>query len=322
FIGSYLVEQLVEEGARTVIVDNLETGRLANMAAVQGKVEFHEADVTNLGLCRELLQGADAVMNLAAQAPGVGHSHRHHVELLGRNLQIASAVLEAARQAEVPRVLVVSSSCVYPDDAPVPTPELAAFTAEPERVNSGYGWAKRYAELQGLHYAERFGMEVAIARPFNAYGTRDLASGARSHVIPALIERLLSDSKELLVWGSGEQTRSFIHARDVAAGLRLLSERHALADPVNVGHDKETSIRELVALLMELAEVEKKVVFDRTKPEGCRRKAADMTKFRQVTGGYEPETSLQAGLKEMIEAHRARSFMAEGEIDRFAQMRG
>ncbi|MCK4375779.1 MAG: NAD-dependent epimerase/dehydratase family protein, partial [Candidatus Brocadiae bacterium] len=134
---------------------------------------------------------------------------------------------------------------------------------------------------------------------------RDLASGERSHVIPALIERLLSDAPELVVWGSGEQTRSFVHARDVATGLRLVTERYAVCDPVNVGHDRETSIKELVSLLMNLSGLRKEVVFDTSKPEGCQRKSADMTKFRKVTGGFQPGTELRQGLLEMIEAHRS-----------------
>ncbi len=307
FIGSYLVEQLVAEGAGVTVLDNLESGRLSNLSAVADRIAFHHADVTDTVLCREAFAGHDVVMNMAASAPGVGHSHTHHGELLGRNLQIGSAVLEAARQARVPRFLVVSSSCIYPDDAPVPTPELPALTGEPERVNAGYGWAKRLLELQARHYADRSGMQIAVARPFNAYGARDLASGGRSHVIPALIERLLSDAPELVVWGSGDQTRSFIHARDVAAGLRLVTERFAGCDPVNVGHDRETSMRELVALLMDISGTPKKVVFDTTKPEGCRRKAADTTKLRAVTGGFAPTTGLREGLAEMVEAHRQRA---------------
>jgi nucleoside-diphosphate-sugar epimerase len=305
FIGSYLVEQLVAEGALVLVVDNLESGRLSNLTAVADRIEFRWADVTDLVLCRRLFAGADVVMNMAASAPGVGHSHRHHVELLGRNVQIGSVVLEAARQAGLERALVVSSSCVYPHDAPVPTPELPAFTGEPERVNSGYGWAKRYVELQARHYADRFGMAIALARPFNAYGERDLGHGERSHVIPALVERLLSDAPVLTVWGSGWQTRSFVHARDVAAGLRLITERYPVCDPVNVGHDHETSIAELVELLMELSDVRKEVVFDTSQPEGCRRKAADVRKLRRVTGGFEPATDLRAGLLDMIRAHRA-----------------
>ncbi len=305
FIGSYLVEQLVSAAAQVTVVDNLETGRMCNLDDVRDSISFREGDITSLNFCREVFSGQDIVMNLAAQAPGVGLSHVNHVLLLGRNIQIGSVVLEAARQESVGRVLVVSSSCVCPDDAPVPTPELPAFTGEPEQVNFGYGWAKRYQELQAYHYSRAFGMAIAIARPFNAYGGRDLAHGERSHVIPAVIDRLLSSAPELVVWGSGRQTRSFIHARDVATGLALITERYAECDPVNVGHDHETSMAELAELLMEISGVRKKIVFDTSKPEGCLRKSADMRKFREVTGGYEPATDLRDGLREMIEAHQA-----------------
>jgi GDP-L-fucose synthase len=194
---------------------------------------------------------------------------------------------------------------VYPDVAPVPTPELPVFTGEPERANSGCGWAKRYLEVQAHYYAENFGMEIAIARPFNAYGGRDLGDGDRAHVIPALIRRILSPAPVLVVWGSGNQTRSFIHARDVATGLRLLTEHYAVCDPVNVGHDREITIKVLVVLLMELLGIQKKAIFDTSKPEGCLRKSADMAKLQKVTKGFEPQTDLRAGLIEMIEAHKA-----------------
>ena len=304
FIGSYLVEQLVAEGACVTVVDNLESGRLSNLGEVKNDITFLQGDVTDIDFSREVFDGKDVVMNLAARAPGVGHSHTHHVELLGRNVQVGSAVLEAARQAGVARVLVVSSSCVYPDDAPVPTPELSVCTGEPERANSGYGWAKRALELLARNYAKNFGLQIAIARPFNAYGARDLASGETSHVIPALIRRLLSNAPQLVVWGSGRQTRSFVHARDVAAGLRLLTEHYAVCDAVNVGHDHEVAMCDLAEMLMLLSGITKTVVFDTSKPEGCLRKSADMTKFRQVTNGFEPQTDIKQGLVEMIEVHR------------------
>lgn len=303
-IGSHMVEQLVEFGARVKVVDSMETGRMEFLDHVIDQIEFVEGDITDMPFCRKVFQDQDVVLNLAAQAPGVGHSHLNHVSLLGRNAQIGAVVLEAARAEGVNRVLIVSSSCVYPDDAPVPTPELPLFTGEPEIVNSGYGWGKRYNELQAMHYAERFDMAIAIARPFNAYGPRDLAKGGKSHVIPALIERLLSPEPVLTVWGDGTQTRSFIHARDVATGLLLVTERHAVCDPVNVGHDHETTMAELVEALMEAAGIKKELFFDTTKPVGCLRKAADMTKFRRVTGGFTPVTNLMDGLGEMVAAHR------------------
>jgi GDP-L-fucose synthase len=294
----------VGAGARVTVVDNLESGSVANLARVRSQIEFIEGDVTDLAQCREWFDGQELVLNLAAQAPGVGHSHLNHVGLLGRNLQIGSVVLEAARAVGVRRVLVVSSSCVYPDDAPAPTPELPVFTGEPERANSGYGWAKRYQELQAMHYAQQFGLEIALVRPFNAYGGRDLGKGERSHVIPALIERLLADSPEVVVWGSGNQTRSFIHALDVARAMLAATESYAVCDPLNLGPERETSMRELIHLLMDLAGVRKRVVFDTTKPEGAKRKGADVTKLRRVLPGFTEKIGLRTGLLEMIDAHR------------------
>ncbi|MCF7854102.1 MAG: NAD-dependent epimerase/dehydratase family protein [Candidatus Pacebacteria bacterium] len=155
------------------------------------------------------------------------------------------------------------------------------------------------------YYYEHFDMQIAVARPFNAYGARDIGRGEKSHVIPAIIERLLSPDPTLVVWGSGTQTRSFIHARDVAAGLALITEKYACADPVNVGHDHETNMAELANLLMDVSDIHKPLYFDTSKPEGCKRKSADMTKFRRVTEGFEPEAALRHGLAEMVEAHRA-----------------
>jgi len=304
FIGSHLVEQLVAAEAEVTVIDNLESGRRSNLSGVENAIAFIGADVTEMSVCREAFAGKDVVMNLAAQAPGVGFSSTHHEELLGRNVLIGSAVLEAARQADVGRVLVVSSSCVYPHDAPVPTPELPVYTGEPEQVNLGYALAKRMLELQATCYAEQYGMAIALARPFNAYGARDLDSGERAHVIPALIEKLLADAPQLVVWGSGRQTRSFIHARDVARGLMLLTEYHAVCDPVNIGHDREIALHDLVVMMMELSGIRKEIVYDTSKPEGCARKSADMTKLRQVTGGYEPQTDIRDGLAEMIDAYR------------------
>jgi GDP-L-fucose synthase len=105
--------------------------------------------------------------------------------------------------------------------------------------------------------------------------------GERSHVIPAIIARILSDDPELVVWGSCQQTRSFIHGKDIATGLRLITEHYAVCDPVNLGHDKEITIRNLVEMLMELTGIHRKIIFDTSKSEGSFRKCAHMTKFRQ-----------------------------------------
>lgn len=304
FIGSYLVEQLVEEGASVTVVDNMEKGSLDNLESVLGEIKVVEADLRDRQACEEACAGADIVMNLAARAYGLEYSNSHHGEMLTANALVGLNLLEAARTNDVERYLVVSSSCVYSDDAVVPTPEDQVFTRSPEEANQGYGWAKRVLELQAAYYSREYGMQIAIARPFNAYGPRDSWAGEKSHVIPALIKKLLQEGEEIVVWGSGNQQRSFIHGRDVAGALRLLTERYAVGDPVNIGDDQDISIRDLVFRLMRILGVNKRVIFDTARPEGCPRKSANMEKLRKVVDAAWPSISLDEGLKEMADWYR------------------
>lgn len=300
FLGSYLTELLVEEGAQVLVVDNLARGRPGNLEQVRDKISFVQTDLRHLDQCKRLCAGRDVVLNLAAPAFGVEYSSAHHGEMLTDTVLIGFCLLEAARLQGVRRFLVVSSSCVYPDDAGVPTKEEEGFRGLPESANIGYGWGKRLVELQGQFFAKEFGMEVAIARPFNAYGPREPLEDAKAHVIPALIRKILDGDDPVVVWGSGNQTRSFVHCRDVALGLKLVAEHYAVADPVNVGHDHEITINELVDRILKATSRRPQVIFDASKPEGASRKSADVTKLRRVTGGFSPRITLDEGLPETI----------------------
>lgn len=302
FIGSYLVELLLADGADVVAVDDLSRGNVNNLASVRNDVELLELDMRVPECARKACRGRDVVLNLASPVAGVQYSATHHGAMLTGATTIAATVLEAARLEGVGRYLYCSSSCVYPDDCAVPTPETDSERGSPESLNEGYGWGKRFGELQAVYYAREYDIEVAIARPFNSYGARQHidADIDRAQLLPALIGRILRGDDPLLVWGSGNQTRSLTHGRDTALGLKLVCERHAVADPVNVGHDVETSVRELVELLLNVTGRAPKVVYDTTRPEGSPRKAADVTKLRRVTG-FVPQTDLRAGLAEMVD---------------------
>lgn len=305
FIGSYLVEQLVAAGARVRVVDNLERGRLENLATVRNNVEVVNADLRSLDVCERNCRDMEVVLHLASKAYGLSYSGSHHGEMLTDNLMLNTNVLEACRRAGVMSVLATSSSCVYPDDALVPTPESEeSLLAEPERVNAGYGWAKRMLELQAKYYHREYGLEVKIARPFNAYGPRDYYVEGYAHVLPSLVMRVLRGENPIVVWGSGHQTRSFVHARDFATGLRLIAEKAPSAVPVNIGHDRETSIRDLLEMILAVTGEKRDVLFDTSQPEGATRKSCDPSRLRTVTG-FAPEITLESGLPETIEFYRA-----------------
>lgn len=301
FLGSYLVEELVQDGAQVVVVDTAGPGQLRGLTSVLEAVEFIPGDLLDLGACVKLTGGMDVVFNLAGKTSGIGYSAAHQGELFTVNSLLSLNLLEAARRNGVPRLLVVSSSCVYPDDAPVPTPEIAVNTGTPEAANEGYGWAKRVAEMQAQYYAREHRMEIAVVRPFNPYGKRYRWEGDRSHAIPMLVKKICDGDDPVVVWGSGNQRRNFIHARDTARLMLLVTERHASADPVNIGFEDTISMRELAETIMALAGKRGAIVFDTTRPEGRPVKSADATKLKTIAGGLFPTVSLDEGLREMIE---------------------
>ena len=314
FLGSYLVPQLVEAGTLVTVVDNLSNGYVDNLDPVADQVEFIEADLRDPTVCNRVTRHQDVVMNLAAKAFGMEYSRSHNGEMLVYNLLCTLAPLEAARQNGVERYLIVSSSCVYPDDAPIPTPELDVFTGMPESVNEGYGWAKRIQELAGTYYAHDYGMKVTIVRPFNPYGGNyRWGSEEKAHVIPALVKRIMDGEDPVVVWGTGQQRRNFLHASDVTRLMMRIVERDVVATPVNIGYDDDVTIAKLVNLICEVSDKHPKIEFDTSKPEGRFRKGADATRLRELTDNYVPQVSLREGIAEMLEWYH-RSFRKQSDL--------
>lgn len=302
FIGSHLVEMLIEAGAEATVADSLERGDLWRLAAENGGFRFIQSDVGTPEGALEAAKGQEIVLNLAAKVTGIEYNRFHHADMFTANMSIATAMLDAAAHSGVGRFLVVSTACIYPHDARVPTEESEGDRGTPEPTNAGYGWAKRMSEQLGRYYAAETGMEVVICRPFNAYGPRDHWDEQTSHVIPALIKRVLDGENPVVVWGTGNQTRAFLHARDAAMGMKLVSERATDPEPVNIGHDHEVSIRDLLARILELTGRSPEVTFDTTRPDGYARRAADTAKLREVTG-WSPSMPLDEGLAEMIQEY-------------------
>jgi len=302
------VPQLVDVGCTVTVVDNLDNGYRDNLSGVANRIEFIEADLREPTTCQRFSRNQDIILNLAAKAFGLEYSRKHNGEMLVYNLLCTLPLLEAARQNGAERFVVVSSSCVYPDDAIVPTPELPVFTGDPEQVNEGYGWAKRVQELAGTYYAREYGMKVTTIRPFNPYGGNyRWKSESQAHVVPALVKRVLDGEDPLRVWGSGRQRRNLLHASDAARAILAVIENAPDAGPVNIGYDDDISIADLVDLSCKISGKHPRVEFDTSKPEGRFRKCADATRLRQLTAELRPRVTLEQGIQEMIEWYN-RSF--------------
>lgn len=299
FIGSHLVELLLGKNANVTVASLND-----NRKFLPGlEINFIKTDLEKIEDCLHACKDHDIVMNVAASVGGIEHNMKHPGTIYRKNILINTNMIEAARLSNVERYMVTSSACVYRRHCTIPTPEEEGYLDWPEPTNDGYGWSKRMAEIQGQLYAREFGMKVAIARPYNAYGPRDNFEPNTSHVIPALIKRVLDGENPLNVWGSGNQSRSFLYATDFARGLMETTEKYAVADPLNIGADEETTIRELVELIVKYSGKETKILFDTTKPEGQPRRKCDTRKaFEKI--GFKSEVSLDYGIKETIEWYK------------------
>jgi nucleoside-diphosphate-sugar epimerase len=300
FVGSYLVEDLLAQGAEVRVVDNMSTGSRSNLAHLR-EVELIEGDLRDVEMARRSVAGMDVVLHLAARAYGMLRSMENSPEMLRDNSLMAFHILDACVEAGAERVLMVSSSCVYPDNAPIPTPELPVNQGLPESVNEGYGWGKRVLEIQSRYIHEKHGLPIAIVRPFNAYGGRYRWQGQASHVVPSLVKKVLDGDNPVVVWGSGQQVRDLLHARDFALGFRLATECAADCDPVNLAGGEAVKLVDLVHHIAHTAGINIEVEFDRSKPDGRPRKQADLTKLRQKVPAFRQTVSLEDGLTDMID---------------------
>ncbi|MBW3589244.1 MAG: NAD-dependent epimerase/dehydratase family protein [Actinobacteria bacterium] len=303
FVGSYLTEMLVEDGAEVTVADNLERGSMERIDSVKDSVRLVRSDLATPEGADAATKGQEVVLNLAAKVTGIEYNRFHHADMFSTNMALGQQVLQSAARKGVGRFLVVSTACIYPHDAKVPTPETEADRGSPEPTNEGYGWAKRMAENLGKYFHDETDMDVAICRPFNMYGPRDHWDVKTSHVIPAIIKRVLDGEDPVVVWGTGTQTRAFLHARDGALGMKLIAEKATDAEPINIGHDDEISMKELASLILQLTGSTAALEFDTSKPDGYPRRSADVTRLKEVTG-WVPSTPLKDGVEEMIAEYR------------------
>lgn len=301
-IGSFLAEELTEIGARVVLVDDESKGSWKYIPDLTSKVDYRKGSLESPAFAREALDGCDVVFHLASRAYGVGFSQKNNFEMFRFNDLINTNVLDAIAYHRVNQALVVSSSCVYPDDGPTPMPDCIPVTGEPERVNWGYGWAKRILEQKAIIYQKETGIPITVVRPFNIYGEHYNWVGNSSQAIPMLVKRILDGENPVVIWGTGNQRRNYIHGLDCARAMIRLMENGYFERPVNLGREETVSVRDLVIRIAECAQLDIKLVTDRSKPEGRFIKSADSKLLSAALGDdFEWKVSLREGIKRMTE---------------------
>ena len=302
FVGSYVVERLLDEQANVSIVSRTQKKFLTY---VENDIKFVKCDLLNKNDALNACKDQDFVFHLASRVAGIGYNIEHSGTMMTENSIMSLNMLDAARKSSVERYQYISSTCVYPREASIPTPEGEGMLGDPEPSNLGYGWAKRVGELQAKMHAKEFGMKVSIIRPMNAYGPRDDFDPETSHVIPALIRKIINAKTEVLIWGSGNQTRAFVYVDDVARGMLMTLEKLTTPDPINIGTNEEIKIKDLVSTIVNITERDDlQIKYDTTKPEGQLRKTADTKKAEKLIQ-YKPKYSLEEGLKHTIDWYRS-----------------
>ena len=312
FIGSHVVEQLVTLGARPVVLTRETTAPF--LANVRGAIEIVEGDIEDEGALSRAMADCSVVLHMAARVAGIEWNSAHPASMFTQNMALFTPALEAAARAKVERFLVTSSACVYPRHCAIPTPEEEGVRDAPEPTNAGYGWAKRMQEFLGASAAKEYGLSVAIARPYNAYGPRDNFEPETSHVLAALVRKACeTQDGRFEVWGDGSHSRSFLYVDDFARGLLEVAARYPNADPLNIGQEEETTIAEAArAIAHHASDLRGRKIEPYFNPQqitGQPRRAPDMKKARGAIG-YEAKVPFSDGIRKTIEwyldADRAR----------------
>jgi GDP-L-fucose synthase len=234
----------------------------------------------------------------AAKVGGIKANNDQPVEFLLNNLRIQDNVIAAAHESGVRKFLFLGSSCIYPKHAPQPIPESALLTGELEPTNEAYAIAKIAGIKLCQAFSREYGSNFISAMPTNLYGPNDNFDLETSHVLAALLrkahEAKTSGARELVVWGTGQPRREYLHVDDLAAACLFLLEKYDSPEIVNVGWGEDISIKELAELICDVVGFDGKLAWDATKPDGTPRKLLDVTKLRNL--GWQPTISLRDGI--------------------------
>lgn len=293
FLGSHLVDYLLNKGHRVIAIDNLITGRVQNIAHLAGdeNFKFIKQDVTQYIFLSEKI---DYVWHFASPASPIDYAEfpiqTLKVGSLGTHKVLGLAMKNRAR------FLLTSTSEIYGDPLRHPQSEDYWGNVNPVGPRSCYDEAKRFAEAMTMAYHREHGLETRIVRIFNTYGPRMRLNDGR--VVPAFISQALK-KEPITLYGEGKQTRSFCYCSDLIEGIyRLMMSDHCY--PVNIGNPNELSIRQFAELILELTGTQLELINKDLPTDDPKQRRPDITKARNLLQ-WEPKVDLRDGLKKTID---------------------
>ena len=289
FVGSFVYQKLLEKG-----IDK------KNIKVPRSK----EKDLRIWANCTSAVKDIDVVIHLAARVGGIGFNRKYPGTLFYDNAIMGIQLMEAARREDVKKFVAVGTVCAYPKYTRVPFNEENLWDGYPEETNAPYGLAKKMLLVQAQAYRQQYKFNAIFLLPVNLYGPGDNFHLEHSHVIPALIRKMIEAKqkkrKKVIVWGTGEASREFLYVEDAADGILLATERYNKSKPVNLGIGKEIKIKDLVHLIAELTGYTGKIVWDSNKPDGQPRRCLD-TSRAETEFGFVAKIDFEDGLKKTIE---------------------
>jgi GDP-L-fucose synthase len=264
-----------------------------------------EYDLTEQAAVRKLLDDLkpDVIVHLAAVVGGIGANRENPGLYFYQNAVMGILLMEEARRRNVGKMVTVGTICSYPKFTPVPFKEDDLWNGYPEETNAPYGVAKKALLVQAQAYRQQYGFNAVTLLPVNLYGPGDNFDPKSSHVIPAIIKKVV-DARDagrtfIDVWGTGSASREFLFVRDAAEGIALAADRYDDPDPVNLGNGREITIRALTELICELCHFRGELRWDPSKPDGQPRRCLDATRARERFG-WAAKTEFRDGLRETI----------------------
>jgi GDP-L-fucose synthase len=305
FLGKHLVTYLEKIGTKKIIVPRSKDYDLREKSNVERL--FSDNPDTSL------------VIHLAATVGGIGANREHPGLFFYDNIMMGTLLLEQSRKHNVKKFVGIGTICEYPKFTPIPFKEDDLWNGYPEETNAAYGIAKKALLVQGQAYRQEFNYNAIHVLPTNLYGPSDNFDPASSHVIPALIRKMIEAQENSMsavtLFGDGSPTREFLYAKDAARGIAMAAANYNSEDPVNLGSGFEISIKDLAEIIAELTGFEGEIKWDTLKPNGQPRRNVDVSRAREMFG-FEAEIHFREGLKEVISWYRNNRNIADMTISK------
>jgi GDP-L-fucose synthase len=288
FLGSFVQEELRQQGAGHIFVPERDDYDL----------------VTREGVLRMLADAKpDVIIHLAAVVGGIGANMKNPGKYFYENAMMGIQLIEEARLAGVGKFVALGTICAYPKFAPIPFREEDLWGGYPEETNAPYGLAKKMMLVQCQAYRQQYGFDGIFLLPVNLYGPRDNFDLESSHVIPAMIRKMITArdaGQTVTLWGDGSPTREFLYVADCARAIVLAAEKYDGSEPVNLGAGWEISMKELAEIIAKHVGYEGEIIWDTSKPNGQPRRKLDVTRAREGFG-FEAVVPFDEGIQATVE---------------------